>query len=351
MIDYSAIRKQWQAEGEAPLWYTTGGTQLFCQKYAYEGETVRSRMHSIAKALAQHAPKNYPTWWNDIEYWKGKTWEEAFFAVLWDGFGSPSTPLMANGGIRKRGTTVSCAGGYVGNNLYDRYNAVTEAAILTKHSHGTSYDISDWPAEGTPLKRGGFSHGVMPIIRDFVTAMEEVTQASRRGSLAYSLDIEHGDFDVVCDNLYKNTESNNVGWKITDKFVQKLKDGNTEAIRRLQTTLAVKMPRGKGYYTFIDKMNRHRAEAFKRAGLEVKASNLCQEVVLPANEEYTFSCVILNENLELWKSRPKNLTFVLTVMSDCNVSEYLETISDMSSLDQQAMTKIKHFTEDFRALG
>lgn len=351
MIDYSAIRKQWQAEGEAPLWYTTGGTQLFCQKYAYEGETVRSRMHSIAKALAQHAPKNYPTWWNDIEYWKGKTWEEAFFAVLWDGFGSPSTPLMANGGIRKRGTTVSCAGGYVGNNLYDRYNAVTEAAILTKHSHGTSYDISDWPAEGTPLKRGGFSHGVMPIIRDFVTAMEEVTQASRRGSLAYSLDIEHGDFDVVCDNLYKNTESNNVGWKITDKFVQKLKDGNTEAIRRLQTTLAVKMPRGKGYYTFIDKMNRHRAEAFKRAGLEVKASNLCQEVVLPANEEYTFSCVILNENLELWKSRPKNLTFVLTVMSDCNVSEYLETMAEMSFQDRMAMTRINKFTKHFRALG
>lgn len=351
MIDYSAIRKQWQAEGEAPLWYTTGGTQLFCQKYAYNQETVRSRMRSIAKALAKHAPKNYPSWWNDIDYWKGKTWEEAFFDVMWDGLGSPSTPLMANGGVRKRGTTVSCAGGYVGNNLYDRYNAVTEAAILTKHSHGTSYDISDWPAEGTPLKRGGFSHGVMPIIRDFVTAMEEVTQASRRGSLAYTLDIDHGDFDIVCDNLYKNTESNNVGWKIKDSFVQRMAEGNTEALRRFEKSIAVKMPRGKGYYTFIDKMNRHRAEAFKRAGLEIKASNLCQEVVLPANEEYTFSCVILNENLELWKSRPKNLTFVLTVMSDCNVSEYLETIDDMSSLDQQAMAKIKHFTEDFRALG
>lgn len=76
-----------------------------------------------------------------------------------------------------------------------------------------------------------------------------------------------------------------------------------------------------------------------------------QEVVLPANEEYTFSCVIINENLELWKKRPPMLTFVLTVMSDCNISEYLETIDEMSFQDQLAMTKIRKFTKDFRALG
>lgn len=350
-VDYSKLRKEWQKKGEAPDWYTTPGVQLFAQKYAYQGETVRSRMSTIAKAMAQHAPSVYPDWWDSNPYFSGKNWEEAFFQIMWDGFASPSTPLMANGGIRKRGTTVSCAGGVVGNNLFDRYDAITEAAILTKHSHGTSYCIDDWPAEGTILKRGGRSLGTIPLIRDFVQAMEEVTQGSRRGSLAYSLSIEHGDFDVVLDNLYKNTESNNVGWLIKDDFVAKLEAGDPEALRRLQESLYVKLVRGKGYYTFIDKMNRHKAEAFKRAGLEIRASNLCQEVVLPSNEHYTFSCVILNENLENWYQRPKNLMFVITVMSDCNISEYLETMAEMSEQDKQAMRKIKRFTEDFRALG
>lgn len=349
--DYSKLRKKWQKEGEAPSWYTTPGVQLFAQKYAYQGETVKSRMSTIAKAMAKHAPEQYPVWWNDIPYWAGKNWEQAFFQMMWDGFASPSTPLMANGGIRKRGTTVSCAGGVVGDNLFDRYDAITEAAILTKHSHGTSYSIDAWPAEGTKLKRGGRSLGTKPLIRDFVQTMEEVTQGSRRGSLAYSLSIEHGDFDSVLDNLYKNTESNNVGWLIKDDFVAKLQNGDEEAHRRLDESLYVKLVRGKGYYTFIDKMNRHRAEAFKRAGLEIKASNLCQEVVLPANEDYTFSCVILNENLEKWDERPEFLMFVITVMSDCNISEYLETMAEMSTQDQHAMRKIKKFTEEFRALG
>jgi ribonucleoside-diphosphate reductase alpha chain len=350
-IDYSKLRKQWQKEGEVPHWYTTAGMQLFMQKYSWKGESVKSRMESIAKAMAQHAPKVYPEWWGTNPYTSGKNWEQVFFNTLWDGFISPSTPMMANAGIRKRGTTVSCAGGYVGNNLYDRYNAITEAAILTKHGHGTSYDIDDWPAEGEPLVRGGNSLGTMPLIRDFINCMNEVTQGSRRGSLAYSLSPEHGDFEKVLAWLFEDPESNNVGWKIKDSFVERLEANDPDAKARLKKILGVKMPKGKGYLTFIDKMNRHLAEAFKRLGLTCHASNLCQEVLLIANEMYTFSCVILNYNLELYHKWPENLVFIGQVMSDCNISEYLETIDEMSEHDQRAMQKIRKFTEDFRALG
>lgn len=274
-VDYSTLRKRLQEIGEAPSWYTTAGIQLFFEKYSFEGETPRSRYESIAKAMAKHAPTVTPMWWDSDPYTSGLTWQEVFFKALWDGFISPSTPLLANGGLRKRGTTVSCAGGNVGNNLFDRYNAVTEAAILTKHSHGTSYSIDDWPCEGEALKRGGYSLGVMPIIRDFINCMDEVTQASRRGSLAYSIGINHGDFDAVVDNLYLNPESNNVGWLIRDSDVEKLARKDTETLRRMQRTLEVKLPKGRGYYTFIDKCNRHLAEAFKLKGLTTKASNLC----------------------------------------------------------------------------
>lgn len=350
-VDYSKLRKQWQKEGVVPDWYTTAGMQLFMQKYSWQGEHVKSRMETIANTMAKHAPVDKPEWWEDDPYTQGKSWSEVFFDTMWDGFISPSTPMMANAGLRKRGTTVSCAGGYVGNNLYDRYNAITEAAVLTKHSHGTSYDIDDWPSEGTPLPRGGNSLGVMPLIRDFINCMNEVTQGSRRGSLAYSLRPEHGDFEKVLAWLFEDPESNNVGWKITDEFVRKLQEGDEDAKTRLKKILGVKMPKGRGYFTFIDKMNRRLAEPFKRAGLECHASNLCQETLLPSSEDYTFSCVILNYNLEFYHKWPKYLVFIGQVMSDCNISEYLETIQEMSSHDKRAMQKIRKFTEDFRALG
>lgn len=353
--NFSEKRKQLQAIGEAPAWYTTAGIQLFYEKYSYRGETPRARFAAVAKAMAQHAPSVYPEWWEDDPYTVGKNWEQVFFDCMWDGFISPSTPMLANGGLRKRGTTVSCAGGYVGNNLFDRYDFLTEAAVLTKHGHGTSYSITDWPAEGDPLARGGRSKGVMPIVRDIINVMEEVTQGSRRGSCAYSIKPQHGDFDKVVQYLYEQTESNNVGWLIDDEFVNVLANPQAENYaeykRRLGRTKGVKMPRGKGYYTFIDKMNRHLAEAFKRLGLSVQASNLCQETCLPASDIYTFSCVILNYNLELYRSWPQHLVFIGQVMSDCNISEYLATMDEMSAQDKVAMRKIRLFTEHFRALG
>jgi len=351
MIDYSALRKKQITEGVCPPWYTTGGIQLFYDKYSYNNETVQSRFRSVARAMAQHAPESYPEWWNVVPYWAGKSWEDAFFQIMWDGFLSPSTPLLANGGLRQRGTTVSCAGGNVGNSLFDRYDFLTEAAILTKHSHGTSYCLDDWPAEGDKI-RGGRSQGLIPLIRDIINVMEEVAQGPRRGSCAYSIRPQHGDFDKVADFLYERTESNNVGWLIDDEFVELMKEEDPESLRKFAKMLGIKMPRGKGYFTFIDKMNRKLAKAFKRAGRRARASNLCQETNLIADDDYTFSCVILNYNLELYRSWPEHLVFVGQVMSDCNISEYIETMeTTLSKKDLRAMEKILRFTKEFRALG
>jgi ribonucleoside-diphosphate reductase alpha chain len=301
-VNYSALRKKLQKEGEIPEWFTTGGTQLFYEKYSYNGETVKSRYTSIAKALAQHAPKEYPEWWEEDAYTRGKNWEQVFFKTMWDGFISPSTPLLANGGLRKRGTTVSCAGSYVGNNLASRYDVITESAVLTKHSHGTSCSIQDWPHEGAELKRGGHSLGTPPLIRDLVATMNEVTQGSRRGSLVYSLKPQHGDFEWVLQNLYENPESNNVGWLIDDEFNKSLTDAEEEAIIKFQRALKVKLVRGKGYFTFIDKCNRKLAEPFKRKGLTFKASNLCvaPETKVLTRQGYIPIEELAGEEVDVW---------------------------------------------------
>ncbi len=350
MTDYSAQRKQAQLDGTCPEWYTTGGYQLFMKRYSHQGETVRSRFQTVAKTMADHAPEVYPEWWNNVPYWAGKTWEEAFFQVLWDGFVSPSTPMLANAGLRQQGTTVSCAGGLLDNNLYDRYHMMTEIAILTKHSHGTSFSLNNWPAEGDKI-RGGRSKGVMPIIRDTINVMEEVAQGPRSGSCAYSISPFHGDFYAVASHLYERTESNNLGWLLCDKWCAAMKAKEPTVLKRWRRMMWIKMVRGKGYFTFIDKMNRHLAKAFKRKGMKVEASNLCQETCLPSNDLYTFSCVILNYNLEVYRSWPPHLVFIGQVMSDCNISEYLETMDELSAQDRRAMAKIYRFTKEFRALG
>ena len=86
-------------------------------KYSYEGESVKSRDKAVAKTLAKFAPEQKPDWWEDDEYTKGKSYEQVFFDVIWDGFVVPSTPLKANSGIPTRGLTVSCCGQDMGNSV------------------------------------------------------------------------------------------------------------------------------------------------------------------------------------------------------------------------------------------
>lgn len=275
-MNFSEQRKAEQVIGECPEWFTTAGYQVFKKNYAYKDETVKSRFSSIAKGCALYAPSTYPEWWESDPYTKGLTWEQAFFKVLWLAHVVPPTPLYANGGVPERGHTVSCSQVYMGNNLYDRHNMLTELAVLTKHAAGTSVSLNEWPAKGDLLKRGGRSEGVMPIIQDIVKVMNETTQTTRRGSCAYSLNVRHGDFEDVLANVYANPESNNVGWLYDDKEIQDCwVTKKPEAVSRFAKTLAVKLPRGKGYYTKIDHMNRHLAEPFKWAGLKANSSQLC----------------------------------------------------------------------------
>lgn len=352
-MNFSEQRKAEQVIGECPEWFTTAGYQVFKKNYAYKDETVKSRFSSIAKGCALYAPSTYPEWWESDPYTKGLTWEQAFFKVLWLAHVVPPTPLYANGGVPERGHTVSCSQVYMGNNLYDRHNMLTELAVLTKHAAGTSVSLNEWPAKGDLLKRGGRSEGVIPIIQDIVKVMNETTQTTRRGSCAYSLNVRHGDFEDVLANVYANPESNNVGWLYDDKEIQDCwVDKKPEAVSRFAKTLAVKLPRGKGYYTKIDHMNRHLAEPFKRAGLNANSSQLCQEIVLPSTKDYTYSCVLMNYNLAKWNEwKDSPVVFIGQVMSDCNVSAYLAALDNVSEEDKKALAKIKRFTEEFRALG
>ena len=214
-------RKKLQAAGRMPAWWSTGGWQLFKEKYLYQAVDPHEQYMRIARTLAAHT--------KDPELWTAK-----FFDIMWKGWLSPSTPILANVGTQ-RGLPVSCAGNYMDDSIHGIYMAKLETAMLTKYGFGTSSYLGDVRPRGAPIFGGGKSSGVLPIIEGIQKDMEYVVQGTaRRGSWAGYLPAGHGDFDEVATYLEQHPDGNNIGWNISSKFTARLEQHEGEALRRYQ---------------------------------------------------------------------------------------------------------------------
>ncbi len=329
-------RKQLQKQGLIPEWFTTSGWQLFKERYLYgTEEAVFGQYKRIAKAAAKHVKEQYPEA------------EEEFFQLLWKGWLSPSTPVLANMGTF-RGLPVACSGSVIGDSIDSFYGTRHETALLTKFGFGTSAYLGNIRPRGSRISVGGSASGVVPVFKGFVQDMRDVAQGTaRRGAWAGYLPIEHGDFDELCDFLASEPDDVNIGWVISDKVIKLLHDNEPEMLRRFQKALKTKMVTGKGYFWKVDAANAHSPQCYKDKGFEVKASNLCVEINLMADEEHTFTCVLSSMNYakyDEWKDT--KAIFYATLFLDCVASEFIEKAKDIKGLE-----KAVAFTEKSRALG
>lgn len=274
----SKERKQMQAEGTIPDFFSTASWQLFKAKYLYEADTVKDQYRRIARTAAYHMPQA-----------EQSKWEEKFFELFWKGWLSPSTPVLANMGT-DRGLPVSCSGQYIGDSIYDFYSSRLETAMLTKHGFGTSGYFGDVRPRGSKISVGGTASGIVPVFKGFVEDMRLVAQGTaRRGAFAAYLPPTHGDFDEMVHFVESNPDDANLGWTIKDEFIQALDSHDREMDRRFKRMMKLKMVQGKGYYHFVDKVNRRLPDAYKNNNLKVTSSNLCfsgdtQVMVLGAND-------------------------------------------------------------------
>lgn len=333
----SEKRKKLQAEGRIPEWYTTSGLQLFEQKYLFEAADVREQFERIAKTAARHFP-------DETDRYNA---ENKFFALLWKGWLSPSTPVLSNMGT-SRGLPVSCSGSYVQDSVAGFYETRLETAILTKNGFGTSADLSSIRPRGSKISVGGKASGVVPVFKSYVQDMRDISQGTaRRGAWAGYLDIEHGDFDELADHVMAEQDDANIGWIIRNSFIDKLNNGDKEALRRFQKALKMKLVIGKGYFFFIDKANEKRPEMYKNLNLDIKASNLCSEIMLHSSPEYTYTCVLSSMNIakyDEWKDT--DAVFYATLFLDCVAEEFIQKAKVIKHLE-----KAVSFTEKGRALG
>lgn len=259
----SKERKELQELKELPDWITTNSWQLLKEKYLDKGESFRERVESIAATAASHLKM-------DGE----ERWYNRFYDLIWNGFLAPSTPILANMG-KSSGCPVSCSGGYIGDSVLDFYNGQVEAALLSKNGFGTSGYLGDIRPRGAPINgiRGGAS-GVVPVFRDYVQVSRDISQgSSRRGAWAGYIEIEHPDFYELANYILKNPDDANVGWIISNEFIDRLDLGDSDAIERYQKVLKLKMITGKGYFFFKDKVNELAPKCY--LDTPILASNLC----------------------------------------------------------------------------
>lgn len=331
----SIERKGLQEIQELPLWINTNSYQMLKDKYLFEGETLKDRYKQIAYKAASYM--------SDTSYWY-----DTFLNLLWSGWLAASTPVLANMG-RDKGCAVSCSGGYVGDSVYDFYMSQVEAAMLSKNGFGTSGYLGDIRPRGSKITGiKGSASGVVPVIKDFIQMSRDISQGSqRRGAHASYIPIEHGDAEELMAFVAKNPDDANIGWNITDSFIGKLNNGDSKAVELYQKALKLKMVSGKGYFFFVDKVNRLNPDWYRDKGIEVKASNLCTEITLPSNDEWTFTCVLSSLNLskyDEWKDT--SAIFDSLVFLHCVALDFIEIGSQIKGLEKSVQ-----FTRDNMALG
>lgn len=331
----SEERKQLQASGHLPEWFTTDGWSLFKQKYAVEGEDAfLGRAKTIARTAAKHSP--------DPAHWEPK-----FFEAIWKGWLSCSTPILSNTGTA-RGLVVSCSGQLIDDSIHDFYQTLHNAAMLSKMGFGTSGYLGKIRPRGSKISKGGKAQGLLPVYEDFVTMASKVSQGgTRRGSWAGYVPMMHPDFQEIYDYVYDKPDEVNVGWNWYDKDTAAMHRQDAETDARFKKIMKLRAVQGKGYMFFPDKANRLAPQMYKDLGLEILSSNLCCEVALFQDALHDFTCVLAALNMAKrneWKNA--DLIFTATVFLDCICSEFIEKAEGVPGLENAI-----RFTKKGRALG
>ena len=329
-------RKQLQDDGKLPLWVTTPAYQMLKENYLSD---KYPDLKSVYDRIASHAAR----YTSNQVYWETK-----FFNLLWNGYLAASTPVLSNMGTGN-GCPVSCSGGVVEDSVYSFYDTQKEAAILSKNGFGTSGYLGAIRPRGSKINGiKGAASGVLPVFKDFVQMSRDISQGSqRRGAWAGYIEIDHSDFFELVNHISKNPDDANIGWNITDAFITRLEAGDADAITRYQKALKLKMITGKGYFNFIDKVNRQNPPMYKDRNLTVKASNLCTEITLFSDEDHTFSCVLSSMNASLYDEwKYTDAAFDATVFLDCVNQDLIEIGKTIPGME-----RVVRFAEKSRALG
>lgn len=273
------------------------------------------------------------------------------------GWISPSSPVWSNFGT-DRGLPISCNGSRMADSVDSIAYKVAEISMMTKEGAGTSLYMGDLRASGEPISGGGKSEGPVHFARLVQEAVTVISQGNtRRGNAAVYLDIDHPDIDEwllmrsIVDGVHHPIQHMSFGVVISDAWMSAMLSEAKGGPKRKLLTKIVNKRRETGYpyIIFKDNANKARHDRLKELGLEIVASNLCTEIMLPSTADESFVCNLSSVNLlyfDEWKSTP--LVREVVMFLDAVMSEYIEKCKQPG---RRLLADALRFAERWRALG
>lgn len=286
---------------------------------------------------------------------------DKLYGYMSKGYYSLSSPVWTNFGTA-RGLPISCFGSNIEDNMGDILYTQAEVGMMSKFGGGTSGYFGNLRHRGAPITDNGESHGSVHFMKLFESIIDVVSQGSaRRGRFAPYLPIDHPDIEEF---LKIRTEGNEIqelthGVTVKDEWMREMIAGDTDKRNTWATVIQMKGETGVPYIFFEDTVNNGTVDVYKDKGLRINHSNLCSEIALPNNEDWSFVCCLSSMNLlhyDDWKDTDAVET--MTYFLDAVMSEFISKLEDMRDSDDtedtQAfyfMKRAYQFAKDNRALG
>jgi ribonucleoside-diphosphate reductase alpha chain len=328
-------------------WLTENSRKFLESGYLTGDTTPEERILEIA----QHAEKIL-----GIE-----GYAEKFYKYMSEGFYSLASPVWSNFG-KKRGLPISCFGSCIADDMGDILYTQSEVGMMSKLGGGTSGYFGKIRHRGAEVKNNGSSSGSVHIMQLFEKMVDIVSQGSvRRGRFAPYLPIDHQD---IHEFLEIGTEGNPIqelthGVTVGDQWMQEMIDGDVEKRTLWAKVLQRRGEIGYPYIFFRDHANNGTVDVYKDKNLKIHGSNLCTEIMLPSNEDWSFVCCLSSMNLlhyDKWKDTDavETLTYFLDAVMEEFITK-LEVYKNSTDRDDQLtftfMEKAYNFAKENRALG
>jgi ribonucleoside-diphosphate reductase alpha chain len=237
-----------------------------------------------------------------------------------------------------------------------------EVGMMSKFGGGTSGYFGSLRNRGSEIKNNGASSGAVHFMRLFESIVNVISQGSvRRGHFAPYLPVDHGDIEEF---LEIGTEGNPIqelthGVTVTDKWMEEMINGDEKKREIWAKVLQRRGEIGYPYILFTDTVNKNTVDVYKDKNLKIYSSNLCAEILLPANENWSIVCDLSSINLvhyHEWKNTDAVETLVYfldAVMTDFILK--LEKMRDSKKPEDRKgfyfMEKAYNFAIANRALG
>jgi len=328
-------------------WLNENSRKFLAAGYLSEGETPEARIAQIAERA--EAILQMPGF------------ADKFYYYMSEGFYSLASPVWSNFG-KERGLPISCFGSHIDDDIGNILYTQSEVGMMSKLGGGTSGFFGKIRHRGAPIKNNGEASGAVHIMRLFESMVDVVSQGSvRRGRFSPYLPIEHPD---IMEFLEIGSEGNPIqelthGVTVTDKWMQEMVDGDVEKRTIWAKVLQSRGEMGYPYIFFTDNANNNAADVYQDKDQKIYASNLCTEIMLPSNDNWSFVCVLSSINLlnyDKWKDTDAVETMVYFL--DAVISEFLEKLEgyrDSSDREDNQtflfMERAYNFAKENRALG